>query len=308
MFSGFYFEYPYLLLIVFLFLACEKFCKMRVSAIYFPHAKKFMKQHVVGSKFLLFLKWLAIVMMIIAIASPVKDELYEIEPKKGYEIALVLDASESMAQAGFNPYNPAMSRFDVVKDIVGDFISKRKNDNIGIVVFGTYSFIASPLTYDKNILKKIVSRFYVGMAGRYTALYESIAQSVNIFKSSKSKNKIAILLTDGYNTKNSHFSLDVVLDMAKKEHIKIYPIGIGYRGEYNKKDLVRIAKETGGVAYGATTALELRDIYEKIDNLEKSEIKSETFTYKKYYYIFPLFVGFLSLMFYVYLRNKRGRN
>ena len=94
-------------------------------------------------------------MMILALMSPVKDEPYELEPKDGYEIAMILDASQSMQAKGFDESNPNLNRFDVVKEIVSDFIEQRKSDNIGLVVFGAYSFIASPLTYDEHILKVI---------------------------------------------------------------------------------------------------------------------------------------------------------
>jgi Ca-activated chloride channel family protein len=308
-FGGVYFEFPKLVFVIFFFIACETLCKMKLPSLYFPHANQFMKSSVATSKLLFFLKWIGIVMMIIAFMSPVKDESYELEPKKGYEIAMILDASESMQAQGFDQQNRRLSRFDVVKEIVADFIQERKKDNIGLVVFGAYSFIASPLTYDEHILKNIVQHLQIGMAGKYTALYESLAQGVNLLKTTKANAKIAILLTDGFSTQGiDKIPLDVALDMAKKEGIKVYPIGIGMPNEYNQKVLIKIAKETGGVAFGASSATQLKDIYKKIDELEKSDIKNETFTYVKYYYFYPLFVSLLSLMFYIYLRNKRGHN
>ncbi|WP_434581335.1 VWA domain-containing protein [Sulfurimonas sp. NW15] len=280
---------------------------MKLPSIYFPHASQFMKSNVSASKLLFFLKWLTIVMMILALMSPVKDEPYELKPKHGHEIALILDASGSMKERGFDPLNPAASRFDVVKSIVRDFINKRENDNMGLVVFGSYSFIASPLTYDKHILSRIVAQLEVGMAGKYTALYEALAQGVNLLKMSRAKSKVAILLTDGYSTAGvDKIPLDVALDIAKKEGVKVYPIGIGAPDEYNRAVLMKIAKETGGVAFGAANASQLKEVYEKIDALEKSEIKNETFSYKNYYYFYPLFIALLSLLLYVYLRNKRG--
>ena len=145
------------------------------------------------------------------------------------------------------------------------------------------------------------------MAGQYTALYEALAQGVNLLKMSKSKSKVAILLTDGYSTKGvDKIPLDVAIDMAKKEGVKIYPIGIGAPDGYNRAVLMKIAKETGGVAFGASNARQLQEVYKKINKLEKSEIKNETFSYLKYYYFYPLFIGLLSLLLYVYLRNKRG--
>lgn len=307
MFDGLFFEFPRLLFVIFFFIACASLCKMKLPSLYFPHTGQFMKNSVSASKLLFFLKWLGIIMLILALMSPVKDEPYELKPKEGYEIALILDSSQSMKAQGFDVNNPALTRFDVVKDIVGNFIKERTNDNIGLVVFGAYSFIASPLTYDENILNKILSQLYIGMAGKYTALYTSLAQGVNLLKMSKSKSKVAILLTDGYSTPEiDRIPFDVALEMAKKEGIKVYPIGIGMPNEYNQQVLVKIADATGGVAFGAASAAELQEVYKKIDELEKSEIKAETFSYLKYYYIYPLFISLLSLMLYVFLRNKRG--
>ena len=268
MFSGIYFEYPYVALALLAFIVCELFCKMKLPSFYFPHAAQFMNSTISASKFLFLLKWLGIVLMVIALMSPVKDEAYELEPKRGHELAIIIDASQSMQARGFDDNNPGISRFDVVKAIVSDFIKKRVTDNIGLVVFGEYSFIASPLTYDENILSKIVAQLQIGMAGKYTALYESLAQGVNLLKMSESKSKVAILLTDGYSTQGvDKIPLDVALDMAKKEGVKVYPVGIGQANEYNRNVLMKIAKETGGVAFGASSAKELKAVYEKIDEL-----------------------------------------
>lgn len=307
MFDGMYFEYPYFFLLIILFIVCEFYCKMKLPSFYFPHAAQFMQKGVSSSHLPLILKYLSVFMMILALSSPVQDEAYELEPKKGHEIAIIIDASQSMQAQGFDMNNPDNNRFDVVKLIVGDFIKKRKSDNMGLVVFGAYSFIASPLTYDENILARIVSQLQIGMAGKYTALYESLAQGVNLLKMSESKSKIAILLTDGYSSPNvDKIPLDVAIDMAKKEGVKVYPVGIGNQNEYNSAVLLKIAEETGGVAFGASNSNELKAVYAKIDELEKVEIKNESYTYLNYYYIYPLFVGLLSLMLYVYMRNIDG--
>ena len=307
MFEGFYFEYPKVFFVIFFFIACATLCRMKLPSFYFPHSQQFAKETLGKSRLLFLLKWLSIVMLILAFMSPVKDEPYEIAPKQGYDIALILDSSESMSTQGFDTANINATKFDAVKSIVKDFIVKRKNDNLGVVVFGAYSFIASPLTYDKNILQKVVDQLYISIAGRYTALYDSLAQGVNLLKNSKAKTKIAILLTDGYNTPEAtKIPLHVALDMAKKEKIKVYTIGIGNPGEFDQNLLMKIAKETGAKAYGAGNASQLQAIYDDIDKLEKSEIKSQSFTNVKYFYFYPLFIGLLSLMLYVYLINKRG--
>ncbi len=306
MFDGLYFEFPKIAFIIGFFIACETLCRMRLASIYFPHTAQFVKQTMVQSKLLFLLKWLGIVMLILALMSPVRDEQITLDPEQGYDIALVLDVSQSMSAQGFDPRNPGANRFDVVKEIVGDFIKNRGNDNLGLVVFGQYSFVASPLTYDKQILARILDQLYIGMAGKFTALYEAVAQTVNLMSGSKAKSRIAILLTDGHNTPGGKIPLDVAIDLAKKEGIKLYPIGIGAPGEYNGEVLMQMAKETGGEAFGAQNAMQLKEIYMKIDELEKSEIERESYTYLKYYYMYPLFVGFMALLGFVYLRNRRG--
>lgn len=306
MFDVIYFEYPKAASLFFIFLACESLCKMRLPSIYFPHTAQFAKQSIAVSKVVLFLKWLGITMLVVAMMSPVRDEVIELEPVEGYNIAMVLDASQSMQAVGFDKDRMEKNRFDVVKEIVSDFIAKRKSDNLGIVVFGKYSFIASPLTYDRHILEGVVSQLYIGMAGKFTALYEAIVQAVNLLSNTKEESRIAIVLTDGHNTPGGKIPLQTAIDMAKKAKVKIYTVGIGSEREYNAQLLEKIAKESGGETFGAQNAKQLEEIYKKIDKLEKSDIERLDYSYKRYYYLYPLFFGFLSLLFYVYLRNKRG--
>jgi len=134
--NGFYFEYPIAFTLLLLFFVCERFCKEKRRTFYFPHVKTFAEVTFNRSNTLMILKWLTIVMMVIALASPVKDEQIQTTPDKGYDIALVLDTSESMSARGFNPRNYQESRFDVVKKIVSKFVKTRVHDNIGVVVFG----------------------------------------------------------------------------------------------------------------------------------------------------------------------------
>lgn len=305
MFNGIYFEYPIFSIILFLFIFCAFFCKMRLPSIYFPHASQFSKNLSKKSRLLSILKWLSIIMLILALMSPVKNKPFVIQPRQGIDIALILDASGSMNNTGFDLYNPNITRFDIVKEIVNKFISQRMHDNIGIVVFGTYSFIASPLTYDKNILRKIISEIHVGIAGIHTALYDSLAQGVKLLKNSHTKTKIAILMTDGYNTsQDTRIPLHVALKMANQYHIKIYTIGIG--DNFDRVLLQHIATATGAKMFGARNALELQRIYNQINKLKKSSIKSQNFVDKEYFFFYPLFIGLLALIGYVLIINKRG--
>ena len=306
MFEGLYFEYPKIASLIIVYIACEAYCKLRSSAIYFPQAAAFTKETAAVSTLMWILKWLSIVLLTLALMSPVRDASLELAPTEGYDIALVLDASRSMQTKAFDTAHQESSRFDVVKEIVTDFIETRVDDNLGLVLFGDYAFIAAPLTYDKKALQQIIMHQKVGMAGKSTALYEAVAQAVNLLKRSKTESKIAILLSDGHNTAGRQIPLQTAIALAKKEKIRFYTIGIGSDNEYDGAVLQHIADESGGKSFSAVNAKALQKIYHEINTLEKSKVEHFEYDFKTYFYIYPLFLAFFTLLVYVYLRNRRG--
>jgi len=293
------FEYPYAIFAIIPFIICAIYCKARFDAIIFPHTS-LLSYGIKKTSFLPILKWISIVCIVVALMSPVIENKIEIEKNKGYAIGLLLDISRSMNAPGYT------NKFAIVKNIVRAFIKKREHDQMGIVVFADFAYVASPLTYDKSMLLKILNHLEVGMAGnRYTAIYDALFFGGKLFVHSNAKSKVIILLTDGENNTQS-VPLDVSLRLLKKYGIKVYTIGIGTRGDFNQMELERIAKATGGKFFQATSKEELKDIYTQIDKLEKSEIKSDKFIQKNYLFEYPLFVAFFSLLLYLYLINKRG--
>jgi Ca-activated chloride channel family protein len=246
------------------------------------------------------LKWFAIVLAIIALASPIK-ELNIINTKKdGIDMIISLDTSGSMRQVGFNPSDVTQNRWYVVQDIVNDFISKRLNDNIGLVVFGTSVMTASPLSYDKKAQNKIIKSLDIGIVGDKTALVNSIASSINILKNRETKSKIIIAITDGEDTAST-IPLQVVIKMAKKYDIKIYTIAIGATNTYT---LEQLSNSTNGKVFVAFTKDDLIEIYGTIDEMEKSKIQRHKIVLKEYYFFYPLLFSFLFLLLFVYIKNK----
>jgi len=294
------FEHPWAILLIIPFIVCAYFCKARFEAIIFPHTALLQKSSQKSSLLLPILKWISIVFLIIALASPIIENKIEIQKNRGYAIGLLLDISRSMNAPGY------VNKFAIVKKIVRNFIKKRVHDQIGIVVFADFAYVASPLTYDKSMLLKILDNLHVGMAGnRYTAIYDALFFGGKLFKNSNAKSKIIILLTDGENNTQT-VPLDVSLRLLKKYGIKVYTIGIGGNGDFNRAELVKIARATGGKFFAANSKERLKDIYAEIDKLEKSEIKSDKFIQKSYLYPYPLFIALISLLLYLYLINKRG--
>jgi Ca-activated chloride channel homolog len=289
------FEYPYAFLILILFFACLKFCKTKGISFYFPNIKLLEQASKKSILLINSLKILTILFLVIALSSPVKEDTLIINDDKGYEISLILDASGSMQEA---------NKFGIVKDIVTDFVNKREHDRLGLSIFADFAYVAIPLTYDKDSIKRLLTKVDVGIAGRQsTALNEALFLSSNLFKTSNSKNKIAILLTDGMDNANT-IPLDVAIKTAKKYGIKVYTIGVGTPGDFNPAVLQEIASQTGAKYFYADTIQGLKDIYSTINTLEKSEIKADKYVKKTYLFQYSLTFALLFFIAYFYVANK----
>jgi len=290
------FEYPWALALIFLYLICGRFCPARSRQLLFPDTALLAKLSR-GSGWLLgTVRLSAVALLALALASPIKQNDVIIRNDKGYEISLVLDASGSMQQ---------MNKFGVVKKIVLDFIDKRAHDKLALTLFADFAYVAMPLTYDKQSLKTLLSKIDVGIAGtQRTALYEALFMSTKLFKDSVAKEKIAILLTDGVDN-TSQVPVDVAIQSAVKHGIKVYVIGVGGRGDYNPEVLHKIAEETGGTFYEAGSVKRLQAIYDEINRLEKSEIKTDKYVKKQYFYQYPLGAA-LALLILFALLQRRG--
>ena len=301
----FSFEYPLVLLVVLLFIACARWCKERSRAIFFPHVHTLLAKTANKSSLLSWLKWLGIVAAVIALSSPVLTKNYTNSKKEGRDIVLVIDSSDSMRQMGFDPNDPYKNKFDVVKEVVGDFIKKRKDDRIGMVTFADVAFIASPLTFEKAFLTNITEMQKLGMAGKRTAINDALVQAYNLTSKSKAKSKIVILLTDGIDNMSKIPFADVK-SMIEKRKVKLYTIGIGGPRDYDSTYLKALAKAGKGEAYAARSAETLSRIYDEIDKLEASKMDNKKIVEHTYLYIYPLFLAILSLLLFIYYRNYRG--
>jgi len=303
--SQFSFEYPFLLGVLLLFLLCSYWCKERSRAIFFPHVKTLMAKSAGKSSLLLALKWIGITSAVIALASPVITKSYSNSKKEGRDIVLIIDSSDSMRQRGFDSNDPWRNKFDVVKEVVGDFIEKRENDRIGMVTFADVAFIASPLTFEKKFLTDITKMQSMGMAGKRTAINDAVVQSYNLLSKSKAKSKIAILLTDGIDNMSKVPFADLKT-LIENRDIKLYAIGVGDPRDYNAQYLKALADAGKGLAFGAQDATTLSQIYDEIDSLEATKIDDKKIVQHTYLYIYPLFVAILSLLLFIYVRNSKG--
>lgn len=293
------FEMNYILLLLVPILYCLYRCREEIVKRSFVHLQLFvLKRPRIWIQDLL--KVFIAGILLVALASPVFIDKTNPLNRKGIDIVLSIDASGSMRASGLSERRE--TRFETVQRVVRNFIAKRLNDNVGVVLFGDYAFIASPVTYEKEIVSEMVSYLQTGMAGDNTAIGEGIEQAIRALSFSKAKSKVVILLSDGEHN-SGRISPKEAVKLAQERDIKIYTIAVG--DDFDPAVLHEISEETNGKSYAAINEEELNEVYEQINQLESSQIKSQQFLKKEYYYQYLLLFAFVLLSFYI-LRRFRG--
>lgn len=242
-------------------------------------------------------------LMVLALAKPFVYDTRSDNHKKGRDLVLVLDASGSMGQSGFDESNRMRTKYEVNLALASDFIKQRFDDNMGVVIFGTFAYTASPLTYDLNSLNYLLKMTNVGIAGESTAIGDALMQALRTLSYGEAKNKVIILLTDGYHNAGET-SPKIATEKAKALGVKIYTIGIGNASEYDGGLLSTIAKETRATSYDANSAEALADIYKEIKQLEPSKIRSENYLNQHLLIVLPLGIVFVLLLLWVLLAQR----
>jgi len=297
--QNFEFQYPTAFLLLLLIICIYK-CPLSVKKIIFPHTQLFTNHTSWFNKEKL-LYSLILTLLVTALASPISYDAKSAQQRKGRDLLFALDTSGSMDESGYSSKNAQKSKFEILLSLMKSFVSKRFDDNVGVVVFGSYAFSPVPITYDMHSLKYMLDFLEVGMAGSSTAIGDGLARSLDMLQKSHAKSKVIILITDGYQNSGSTKISDAV-KRAKELHIKIYTIGLGKESDYDKKLLEHIAKETKGTAFEASNENALSDVYTKLNALEPSTIRSEHYLNKQVLFSYPLALAILLLL---YLLAKR---
>ena len=252
---------------------------------------------------------LAIIFIIAAIARPQTMFEEQNAEGEGVDIVLCIDVSGSMTAQDLTP-----NRLEAAKNVAIDFVNKRLTDRIAIVIFSGESFTQCPLTTDHAVLISAIENIRNGLLEDGTAIGSGLGTSVDRLRTSKSKSKLVILLTDGENN-GGLIDPQTAKEIAKAFQIKVYTIGVGTDGyapqpvntpmgivmqqgkvSIDEKLLKEIATETGGKYFRAKDNEGLTGIYDEINGLEKSkvEITSRTRYTEKF---FPFVIAALALLF-----------
>ncbi len=250
------------------------------------------------------LRCFVLVFLTLTLARPQFDRSTSSVVSSGVDIVLAIDLSASMLALDMSEDQKAeITRLDVVKGVIKDFVSKRKHDRIGLVAFSVDPYLVSALTLDKEHLQKNIDRLRVGLTHQTgTNIGSALAEGINRLRTLESKSKILILLTDGKDEPPPPHSPLIYAEGAINDNIKIYTIAVGtatrtrtYLFDQRSRDLMRygngkpvvqvadypvdkeilqkISTTTNAHFYEAKNKSELSSIYNEIDRLEKTEVE-----------------------------------
>ncbi|PWW25630.1 MULTISPECIES: VWA domain-containing protein [unclassified Chryseobacterium] len=264
-------------------------------------------------------KYIILSALIIAMARPRTFTIsQDRDDTKGVDIMLSIDVSLSMLAKDLSP-----DRITALKDIAVKFVQKRPNDRIGVVAYAAEAFTKVPVTSDHQVVIDEIKNLNSAGLEPGTAIGEGLSVAVNHLIKSKAKSKVVILMTDGVSNIQNAIPPQVAAELAKNNNIKVYSIGIGTNGyalmptsqdifgdliftetevTIDENTLREIAQTTGGRYFRATSNSSLEEVYNEINQLEKSDVKvSKLYNYEEYFKIF-LWIGLAMLVLDALLR------
>ncbi|MGK6342652.1 VWA domain-containing protein [Chryseobacterium sp. DT-3] len=266
-----------------------------------------------------FSKYIILSALIIAMARPRTFTVsQDRDDTKGVDIMLSIDVSLSMLAKDLSP-----DRITALKDIAVKFVQKRPNDRIGVVAYAAEAFTKVPVTSDHQVVIDEIKNLNSAGLEPGTAIGEGLSVAVNHLIKSKAKSKVVILMTDGVSNIQNAIPPQLAAELAKNNNIKVYSIGIGTNGfalmptsqdifgdliftetevTIDENTLREVAQTTGGRYFRATSNSSLEEVYDEINQLEKTDIKvAKLYNYDEYFKIF-LWIALGMLFFDALLR------
>ena len=316
------FAHPYLLLLLLLLPLLAWLKGRRGSSPAFVYSSVKLVAGLTGAKrsragaILAALRWLSLVLLIVALAQPRLTKSTTQVKASGVDIVVAMDLSGSMVSEDFVVKNEWVNRFNMARAVLKGFIDHRPSDRIGLVLFASQAYIATPLTLDHDFLHENLDRLEIGaIEQNSTAIGDGLGTAVNRLRDLKSKSKIVILMTDGQNNAGKLEPL-LAAEAAASLKVKVYTIGVGSRGQapmpgrdmfgrkvyqmmavdIDEDTLQKIADKTGGKYYRADNAERFKQIYAEIDKLEKTEASINKYTEYKELFPWVLAAGLLILL------------
>jgi Ca-activated chloride channel family protein len=251
------------------------------------------------------LRWGSIVIawicVVVAITRPQIAEAPITKEIPVRDLLLAVDLSGSMETKDFkNTKGETVDRLTAVKEVLDDFLSRRKGDRVGLIFFGTAPFVQAPFTEDLKVCRQLLDEAQTKMAGPQTAFGDALGLAINVFDRSTVKERVLIALTDGNDTA-SQVPPAKAAGIAKDKGIVIHTVAVGdprAAGEdaLDVEALKNVAATTGGLYAHATDRKQLDQIYRQLDQLETRKAQTITHRPRRDVFWWPLVIGFAATM------------
>jgi Ca-activated chloride channel family protein len=233
------------------------------------------------------------ILLVVALARPQYVEPPIEKTESARDLMLAVDLSGSMETRDmFDPDGNRISRLDVVKMVLGDFIERREADRIGVIVFGNQALVQAPFTQDHALIRQLLEQTEPRMAGPMTMLGDALGLSIKTFEQSEARDRVVILLTDGNDT-GSKVPPTKAAEIAARHDLTVYPVAVGDPSSVGEaamdiETLRAIADVTGGQLFDAADREELEQVYLEIDALTPEELETLSYRPTRPLYYWPL--------------------
>jgi Mg-chelatase subunit ChlD len=248
--------------------------------------------------------WSVWLCLILALARPqwLEPPLTKTSPTR--DLLLAIDLSGSMETQDFTDASGRLvDRLTAVKQVLDDFLARRKGDRVGLIFFGSAAFVQAPFTEDLEACRTLLDEAQVRMAGPQTAFGDAIGLALTVFEHTEGmEDRVLIVLTDGNDT-NSKVPPVRAAEIARNKKITIYTVAVGdptAAGEekLDEETLKTVAATTGGRFYHANDRAALADIYTQLDALPTRPVQTLSYRPKIDLFHWPLAAGFLLSLVY----------
>lgn len=315
----------FLLLLILVLISIVLHMRTRASGVMLPQPKgslpTTLRMRLAGLPF--WLRILALCLLIVALARP-SSQVHELwrAPTKSVEIMLVLDCSGSMKAKDYILDGKKSRRLEAVRSVILDFIDKRPDDALGLILFGESAMLQCPLTLDHTVLKELVNQIEIDkqVSGNRTAIGTALLLAADRLRDSIAKSKVIVLLTDGDN--NAGIDPLDAAQVTQQTGAHLFVIGAGGKEEYrgieytddgrpyrfssaplNEDAIKKIVAKANGTFFRAADADALKKSYATIDGMVKTEKAVPRFRSLTDYYQWLVFPAILLLCLEALLRH-----
>lgn len=241
------------------------------------------------------------------------------QASSGRDLLIAVDVSSSMLYSDMHLDGRSVTRMELVKHWLDNFIAERHGDRLGLILFGSQAYLQAPLTYDHHSVRTWVQEAQPGIAGHTTAIGDAIGLAIKRLRQRPAQQRVLVLITDGANN-SGVMAPTAAAQLAARYQIKVYTLGVGSAAsqelanlidasslELDEHSLQDIAQITSGAYFHIADSTDLTHIHQALNQLEPSATYQKPLRQYQELYSWPLAAALVLSMLWIALRIYRTR-